>query len=368
MNAETQKFIGNQRRVNDYDCTVIMITYERPEHAKRAMSYWSGSGMSVIIADGSKESQVDIPPLVNYMHLPGTSVIERLCILIDNVKTKYSVIVPDDDFIGYEGLKKAINFLGENQGYAGTQGIYTQFFINQKYKKIISRPGNYEFARDYHCYNDSYIERLKDINSYFIMFYCYCVVTYDVLKTFKNLVADIKDPILGSTIFEPLMGYAIAINGKVKTLETFHCARETLPVPDWFGVKSFEFFIEEDSSDYKTLVDNMANECVRLHGGNKTDVIEIVRMASATYVKSMLHRREVSSKKLENSESYFLVLVKYLKRTIASVWRKKSKGINLKYFKGDQDSLIAYKKDWKVIEKVLNTWFEDSKVSQLKKK
>jgi len=262
--------------------------------------------------------------------------------------------LPAGVWLGYEGLKDAVRFLSKNHGYASTQGLYTQFFVDKLFRKVICRPGNYSFARNYNWGNDSYIARLMDINSYYIMHYCYSIVTYDVLNTFRTLVSSVDDSRLGHTLFEPLMAYAIAINGKVKTLGSFYCAREISDSPDWLGDKSFENFIVENSTDYKMIVNNIANECMRLHGGNKMNAIEIAEMAGKTYVESMLHRMNISKKSEKKSDSYFTVWIKFLKRILAALGITKSKGINLKFFSGDKASFLLYKHDWINIERDKN--------------
>jgi len=344
--------------MRDLDCTVLVFTYERPYHLSRAISYWEKSSIKVIIADGSKYAHNNIPDSIEYLHRPGVSVTERILELANNVKTKFAVFAADDDFLGYEGLEQSIKFLDDNQGYSSAQGLYTQFRISKYSSKIITRPGNYCYANQYTWDDDNYANRLESINKYKIMHYCYSVVTRDVLDSLCNLYSGIKD-FSGSTLFEPLMAYSIAINGKVKTLKYFYCAREVVESPDWLGIASFEGFIENNTPEYRKFVGNVANECVNKHGEDRQKAVVVAEKAGHTFVSAMIKREKILKHNNISNEAHtysdkvrhvIRSLIIYIKILFQELGVTSEKGLNKNYFFGDAGALSMYKRDWKRIK------------------
>jgi len=334
-----------------------MFTYERPYHLKRSLSYWGNSKCKVVIADGSQLPLENIPDNIEYLHRPGAPITERILELIDNVNTKYAVFVPDDDFLGYEALDSSISFLEDNAGYSSVQGIYTSFRVTKPFGIIVSRPGNYDYARNYNWDDDSYVKRLEDINSYKLMHYCYSVVTVDTLRTLSNLFSGLEN-LDGSSLFEVLMAYSIAINGKTKTLSRFFSARETVARPDWLGIKPFENFINNNSPQYKILIENIASECIKLHGGDRQKAIEVAKASGKIYAASIFQRTELLSKKNHNASQYsfYGLIRKYvasllfaIKILLQSTGITRSKGINKEYFLSSPEAWFSYKRDWKRI-------------------
>ena len=341
--------------IRDLDCTVLMFTYERPYHLARAISYWEKSGVKVIIADGSKYPCDNIPESIEYMHRPGASIMQRIFELSNRVKTKFAVFVADDDFLGYEGLEIAVTFLNKNPDYASAQGLYTQYRITKPFNKIVTRPAGTCFANHYNWSSDDYVTRLRDINSYKIMHYCYSVVTKEVLDTLYSLFQGIE-VVKGDTLFEPLMAYSIAINGKIKTLQSFYCARESVESPDWLGIMSFEKFVEENSAEYRRLIDNVAAECTKKYGTEHHEAIAAAEMAGITYHDSMRKRMETANTK-NNDFNVFNIINEMINKVIVpiklllqNIGLTSTRGIDSKFFSENVDALIAYKHDWEKIK------------------
>lgn len=339
---------------NALDCTVLIFTYERPEYLRRCIRYWEDFDVHVIIADGSKESFEVVSDSILYLHRPGASITDRVNELIDHVNTKYAVFTPDDDFLGHEGLSKSLEFLHENEGYSSIQGQWARFWTLSPMNTVICAPHDYGYASNYNWNNDDFIQRLIDLNSDKLMHYCYSVVTADVLKTFTSLTVNMPSR-LGITLFEPLMAYAIALNGKVGTLEYFFCARQ-LQVQNWGELTFFEDFIRENSKDYQTLIQNVAKECIRLHGVSMEEAVQIARQAGDTYSDALLVREK--NKLVKNIQTG--KIKKCLQRIRGSIKAclqilgiLKKVTLDEKCFSDNSDALTLFKQDWKTIEKII---------------
>ena len=127
--------------------------------------------------------------------------------------------------------------------------------------------------------------RLLNVIEDKIMHYCYSVTTNETLKTFKVLFSGI-DSSLGTTFFETLMAYAIAITGKIKTIEYFYCARQTQR-PDWKNEIYFEEIIQNKGPQYQKLIENIARELRNLHG---------VKPAKAKYFAETVNDKYLETK------------------------------------------------------------------------
>ena len=115
--------------------TVIIISYNRPKYLKRSVDYYIINGFNVIVLDGSKKSQnLDFHHKSNklqYIHLTK-SYHERFIYAAKLLKTKYSILVNDDEFFFPEFIDKSINFLDKNKNYGTVCGIVFCFSIKKE--------------------------------------------------------------------------------------------------------------------------------------------------------------------------------------------------------------------------------------------
>jgi glycosyltransferase domain-containing protein len=115
--------------------TVIIISYNRPKYLKRSVDYYIINGFNVIVLDGSKKSlNLDFHHKINklqYIHLTK-SYHERFIYAAKLLKTKYSILVNDDEFFFPEFIDKSINFLDKNKNYGTVCGIVFCFSIKKE--------------------------------------------------------------------------------------------------------------------------------------------------------------------------------------------------------------------------------------------
>ena len=116
------------------ELTVVIPTYMRSEYIRRQFAYWRESDARVIILDGSPEP-MEIPDElrsenISYVH-SGTPFAERLSTAGRYVATKYCVMLSDDEFFAFSGLRAAVGRLNSDQSVLGCVGRCLYFFVDQ---------------------------------------------------------------------------------------------------------------------------------------------------------------------------------------------------------------------------------------------
>jgi glycosyltransferase domain-containing protein len=91
------------------DLTVVVVSLDRQKYLQRQIDYWSGSGVTLLLVDGSHcstsfEIESEFRNEVLYIHRPE-SIWNRLQLASELVKTRYCVLLPDDEFF----IKSAVN-------------------------------------------------------------------------------------------------------------------------------------------------------------------------------------------------------------------------------------------------------------------
>ena len=111
--------------------TLIVPTYNRQDYVLRNMRYWSGRGPTLHILDGSVTpiSTSDLSGLnenIHYHYLP-ISVFQRLGHSLDLVKTKYCMLMGDDDLFIPSGLEACIKQLESVEDLVSCMGRCLSF-------------------------------------------------------------------------------------------------------------------------------------------------------------------------------------------------------------------------------------------------
>lgn len=122
------------------ECTVLIITYNRPNHLKRALSYYCRGAISfpIVVADSSSEEikklNKQTVALLNSSYIlyldkyssdinPATKIVD----VLKHVDTEYCVLCADDDFISSIGIYEAVTFLAQSPNYVSAYGNYVWF-------------------------------------------------------------------------------------------------------------------------------------------------------------------------------------------------------------------------------------------------
>lgn len=106
--------------------TIVIPTRNRQRFAIRNMKFWSDKDVNLIVIDGSdyplkkQDIKEDIANIL-YIHLTETFP-KRLAWAAELLKTEYTVLLSDDEFLLPSALEKCINFLDNNLDYVACGG------------------------------------------------------------------------------------------------------------------------------------------------------------------------------------------------------------------------------------------------------
>lgn len=202
--------------------TIIILTKNRHLFLQRIIDYYSNYDLQVLIADESKDAyNKKLPANTSYFNYSRLSYLSRADDILKKVKTPYSVLCADDDFIVPEGISKCVDFLDENPDYVSAQGNYI-FFYHSK-NKIFYSPGYLSTVGiDFNENNPK--ERIEKFNRTFIQFY------YSVHRTenLKEIFSLLKNKIDTIDFAELALGMCTLISGKNKSIPVFYSARQIL--------------------------------------------------------------------------------------------------------------------------------------------
>jgi glycosyltransferase domain-containing protein len=116
-------------------CTVLIPTYNRPNHLKRILSYYYqyGRELAIVVADsGSTENKKKNAQIISsfaeasILHLdqydlkidPAHKILDAL----EHVNTEYCLLCADDDFVTPKGIQESVDFLDQNPDYISAYG------------------------------------------------------------------------------------------------------------------------------------------------------------------------------------------------------------------------------------------------------
>ena len=108
--------------------TVVVPSFGRPEFILRQLVYWSGTAAHLLILDGSPDpipesvrEVVDARRELDYLHRP-VGLQERLHEARDLIRTEYTVMGGDDEFLLRGGLADAVGILDREQMLVASMG------------------------------------------------------------------------------------------------------------------------------------------------------------------------------------------------------------------------------------------------------
>ena len=198
--------------------TIIIPSNNRPFFLRRSINYWNNYNFPVIIVDGSNETQkkwMDENSNRNIQYLyKKTPFPDRLNFAAKAVKTKYCILLSDDEFYCVSVLKRCINFLESNNEYVAVNGCAIGFFYNfnklmgeKKYPKWIKR------LRAETDPKERIISHMKDYANPLGV----SVTKSDMFKKCAELYANNEFPIFAQ--WELQMNLILSFAGKSKTLD-----------------------------------------------------------------------------------------------------------------------------------------------------
>lgn len=150
--------------------TILILTYNRYQHLYRLLEYFHSyqPTPNLIILDSSSDDIVEDFPeeFMNDQKIlwkkfaPNTFFIDKINDGLKEVKTQFSVLCADDDFLAIHGLLRAVDFLEKHSDYVCTMGycISHGIDVSQKPHSFFWGPLFYETKA---AKEDNPIKRMK---------------------------------------------------------------------------------------------------------------------------------------------------------------------------------------------------------------
>ncbi len=116
--------------------TIVIPTHNRHGYLKRSIEFYSKKGINVIIVDSTLQTYPENlrNTSIDYYHLPGMPMPQKLSFAMDKVGSKFVVFCADDDFILLSSVETCIKFLNSNSDFTSAQGNSITYKKNRKYK------------------------------------------------------------------------------------------------------------------------------------------------------------------------------------------------------------------------------------------
>lgn len=156
--------------------TIVILTYQRQKYILRAMNYWSGSNVKLVVIDGSKLGIEDrlikkLSNNINYIHHP-VSLHQRMLYALKFVETEFVLLGGDDDFFIPSALNSCIEILLKDKELVSCIGRSMKF--NFKNNQTIGRPV-YQLLKDHKLVDENPMSRIKKHFLNFIPAHCYSI-------------------------------------------------------------------------------------------------------------------------------------------------------------------------------------------------
>ena len=332
--------------INDFsDLTVIIPTYNRQTYLIRQIMYLSNYSVKLIIVDGSNEkiSEKFINELkfckdFEYIHSIKLSYVERIKFATKKVQTNFAMCLAEDDFLVFKGVKKAINFLKNDNSLSACFGQVTGLDYSKTKKK--------SFFIDYGLSLKNYsISHTKTLDRLFFAFNSYRSFSpYAVFrkKNFEKIWSNIETcSCLELTEYEHAINTLLA--GKIKIIdEIFWIRSQELDSLDskidgsrknnfkkWYEDKFFEdevkkfkkrvsknitFHLEYSQDESLKLLDNLIISILdkKSHVGleNKNNFKFIVSLIKNLLISNSLTRNFYNNFKNTNLGNRFRLFVR----------------------------------------------------------
>ena len=267
----------NQNNKLGYRCTIIIPTYNRPNHLRRILDYYNkyGTDFNIIVGDSSSKinkkinkktvslfSNLNIQYLNNYSS--KINLYHKTFDALNYVNTKYTVFCADDDFITPNGINKSVDFLEKNPDFIVAQGYYLLFYLKNKNNR------KKDFYWTSHLYNNQVT--FPEIKSRLIFYLSnYQVLTFYGVRKTKYLKKFLKEIIKftdGYAFSEMLLTNLGAVYGKIKCLDILYGARE-IEGGKCIARKSLIDFIKEGAYNKKYV---KFRECLSIHLSKKSSL------------------------------------------------------------------------------------------------
>jgi glycosyltransferase domain-containing protein len=205
--------------------TLCIFTADRHHQLLNVIKYYSKFDLKIVILDASlKAAEFRPSEKINYVHVPGMLLQNRLIKFAEMVKTEYILLSPDDDFYSIYGLAKTINFLEKNRNYSSAQGLRIRFFDSDKFSWI----PDYVKQSTLHFNQEDFETRILNMGK--SMHYIYSVMRLSVYSEVTDCLRNIESQDRNSfAINELIFNYCLPVFGDHRILPFLYQLRKSHP-------------------------------------------------------------------------------------------------------------------------------------------
>jgi glycosyltransferase domain-containing protein len=271
--------------------TVVIPSYGRQDFLLRQCVYWHGSGAVVLIVDGSpkplgERAQHILSGLrdITYLHSP-TSLKDRLKQAAKLIQTRYAVMLGDDEFFLFSGLRSAIHLLEKNHELVACIGQSLHYYLSDNGIKCSYGVGyntyRYEIKQDH--VQDRLNSSMKEYNAAT----CYAVTKSSIwCRSWGNL-----QEFSSSYVYELEHTLVTYIWGKLGSVDDVYWMRSSENPPTSTADNNRGLSTEEwwTSKKYKTeqvnFITKLTDELINAQNINRAKAEAIVSYAFNVYLK-----------------------------------------------------------------------------------
>ena len=113
--------------------TVVICSYNRPDHLNETLSFLGGVGVKVIAVDGSPHANEALlkgeSSWLEYIHAPHLSYEDRLGLAAKIITTPYALTMCDDEYYIPSAIAASIKFLNNHPDYSSCTGEAVGFSV-----------------------------------------------------------------------------------------------------------------------------------------------------------------------------------------------------------------------------------------------
>ena len=274
--------------------TVVIPTYDRRRLLMRALRYWAGLPVRVIVMDGSPDALApsDLPSIHNriaYVHAP-ISIIKRMAQAGDMVETPFVTLIGDDEFHLYSGLAGSVAELQQDPGLVACMGRAVGFNLLED-----GRLGGRQVYADFagrQIFGDTPAARMVQHFARYAPSTIYSVQRVTAWRQAYAAPLEREFPILASA--EIQVELAMAALGRSKILPILHWFRsyESAPVRDTpdtslsTRTRMHSWWSDPDQQEGHTAFSTLtARHIAQATGSPRQKIDEGVRQALDAYVR-----------------------------------------------------------------------------------
>lgn len=222
------------------DLTIIVTLHDRRNTLPRLFQWYKDYGCSVICVDSSplpkpefvkeddeakKRMYSYLPSNMQYHFNPGFSYLENVSFAIEKVKTKYCVVVCDDDFLIPIGAATCVDFLEKNSDFSAAFGQEAALYDCPP--KILYDILEYKLRTEYvnNYASSDHKVRMRHAWNYFDGLWVHSITRTNTLKKVIDTHLSWPDDLFDLYFYDKTHALALAYEGNFFCVSEFYIVR-----------------------------------------------------------------------------------------------------------------------------------------------